>query len=299
VSLVELAANVKAGLMAHQFVNEQKQMKLNPPPSRGKTENTTIQKIKDSVQKNFSKEVEMNDKLSNSVNNIYEPIRKTSNTKLYCMLRNLKTGQLPADCELPETGELDTSVFKRIYDFYLSEYLDRRSFRTIQDYLYVGVDQIQVQGSSSGDDDKKPASSTGKSYEIYVRVDLVDADKLEKAPRAACGLYDQIITEEFKNLTDKRYTDGTILSKYRNLDFDTVIPNPIGDMADAVDGAATQIEKGTDMKGTDVKGNDAKGTDAKEPEETESEKVSGGKPRKNAKYTRRFRKNGKKCTLRV
>ena len=283
-SLVELAINVKAGLMAYQFVNDQKAMNLKPRQSDGKKENVVHRKLIEAVNLKFSKEVEINDKLSNSVNNIYEPLRKTSNTQLYCMLRNFKTGQLPADCDLPESGELDTSVFNRIYEFYLSEYLDRRSFRSIQDYLYVGVDQIQVQGSSSGDDDKKSAaSSTGKSYEIYVRVDLVDADTFEKAPRAACGLYDKIITEEFKNLTDNRYTDGTILSKYRNLDFDTVLPNSAVDIANAADTTATQIEMGL-----------------KEETQPPVEKTSGGnkKSRSRMKHTKRFRKNGKKRTLR-
>lgn len=284
-SLVELAINVKAGLMAYQFVNDQKAMNLKPRQSDGKKENVVHRKLVEAVNLKFSKEVEINDKLSNSVNNIYEPLRKTSNAQLYCMLQNFKTGQLPADCDLPESGELDTSVFNRIYEFYLSEYLDRRSFRSIQDYLYVGVDQIQVQGSSSGDDDKKSAaSSTGKSYEIYVRVDLVDADTFEKAPRAACGLYDKIITEEFKNLTDKRYTDGTILSKYRNLDFDTILPNSAVDIANAADTTATQIETGLKQEET----------------QPPVEKTSGGnkKSRSRMKHTKRFRKNGKKRTLR-
>ena len=272
VSLVELAINVKAGLMAYQFVNDQKPMNLKPPPSDGKTENTVNRKLNEAVQRNFKKEMEMNDKLSNSVNNIYEPVRKTSNTKLYCSLRNLKTGQFPADCEMGD--DLDTSPFKQIYEYYMAETLKRKSFEKIKPYLYTGLDQVQ-----SSNDNKK-SSSTGKPYEIYVRVDLVDADKFETLPRSACKLFDKIITEEYQYLTDKKYTDGTILSKFRNLDFDSVIPNPMSDVKNATISDTMSNEVQNHMREEETNGGNAK-------------------MRTHMKYTRRFRKNGKKRTLRA
>jgi hypothetical protein len=86
--------------------------------------------------------------------------------------------------------------------------------------LYTGVDQVR--STDTGENSK----SSGTTQEICVRLDLVEADKFENTSRAPCKLFDQTIANEYKFLTGKGYVDGSILSKYRDLDFDSIIPNP-------------------------------------------------------------------------
>lgn len=229
--LVELATQVKGSSMVLDFVDKNKSMNLNQTREKdadaSKTAKTTAVQVDpgvvDFIRKNFTSEYNMNNQLANSINNIYEPSRKTSNTKLYCLLRKIKTGydNLPG-CD----KNVDASVFKRIYDYYMSEYPKRGSFLDIEPYLYTGVDQIR---SNNYDEE---SSLSGASPEICVRLDLVEADKFEKVSSAPCKLFDSVLAEEYKHLTDKRYNDGSLLSTYRNLNlnFDSAVHDTINEV---------------------------------------------------------------------
>jgi hypothetical protein len=230
--LTKLALKIKATGIVHQFLTENKPMNLknnNDNASEKQKDNATKQDIVKYIEQNYPTEFNMDIQLSNSVNDIYEPKRRTSNKQLYCLLRNIKTGVKP-----PECGEINTAAIKQIYDYYMAEYPDRSGFNEIEPYLYTGVDQVFSTDSS---DSKKKKTVTSKSQEIYVRLELVDAEQMKKTNRAQCSLYDKIVSEQYKYLTDKRYTDGTVLSTYRNLDF---LSNPLIDSAMATAAAKTQ-----------------------------------------------------------
>ena len=248
--LVELAIQLKASSIVLDFVDKNKPMNLNQDNETSETESKTTKfttavktnpDVIEFIRKNYTTEYNKNNQLSNSISNIYEPVRKTSNPKLYCLLRKIKTGNTVAECKYTKDfDKLDSSVFKKIYDYYVADNTNRTSFLEIEPYLYTGVDQIQ----SNNSDEK--SNFAGASPEISVRIDLVEADKFEKVERAPCKLFDSVIAEEYKHLTDKRYNDGTILSTYRNLDFDSVIPNPMGDAATAAIEANPEETKDTD-----------------------------------------------------
>jgi hypothetical protein len=174
-----------------------------------------------------------------------------------------------AECKYDkDSDKLDSSIFKKIYDYYVAENTIRSSFLEIEPYLYTGVDQIR----SNNSDDK--SNFAGASPEITVRIDLVEADKFEKVERAPCKLFDSVIAEEYKYLSDKRYNDGTILSTYRNLDFDSVIPNPMGEAVKAA------VE-----------------ADPEKTKENDDPFANGGK-RKSVAGTRKTKKSCKTRTLR-
>jgi hypothetical protein len=226
--LVEKSVKLKGSLIVQDFVVNNTPMKLNDsPPSANdkKTEEeepASNREIAQFIELEYRNAYNLNNKLANSVNNIYEPARKTSNQKLYCLLRQIKTGILPEECNyLNDKERVDASVFKRVYDYYFSEYPDPSTFRQIEPFLYTGVDQVR--STDTGENSK----SSGTTQEICVRLDLVEADKFENASRAPCKLFDQTIANEYKFLTGKGYVDGSILSKYRDLDFDSIIPNPM------------------------------------------------------------------------
>jgi hypothetical protein len=109
----------------------------------------------------------------------------------------------------------DADLFNAIYEYYLSNYPDRRAFGSIKESLYTGVDQMRSS-------DQNTKSGIKQSFpEIYVRIDLVNADKMDKIPNAACNLVDNILSNGFKTLTDDFYIDGSKLSEYRALDPDS------------------------------------------------------------------------------
>ena len=226
--LKDISINVRATSMVFKFVNNNQPMdlKLTPNDSKEKREDDTIkQEIINDIRKKYPNEYNRNEELTNSVNEIYEPNRKTSNSRLYCLIKYIKTSKPSSGCV--DGNSDDAQIFKRIYEYFMAEYPDRNSLSTIEPFLYTGIDEV-----SSSASDEKQKMATNKAKEISVRMELVDADKMEKTNRAECGLYDKIVSEQYKYLTDKRYTDGTLLSTYRNLDF---LSNPLIDsVKDAV-----------------------------------------------------------------
>ena len=230
--LKDISIHINTTSIVYEFVNDNKPMELNPvtEDSKEKREDDAVkQEIINYIRKNYPNEYNWNAKLTNSVNEICEPKRKTSNSRLYCLLRYIKMSKPSPGCEDSD----DVKVFNRIYNYYMVKYPERNSLSIIEPFLYTGVDQV-----SSAESDENQKAAANKSQEIYVRLELVDADKMETANHAECGLYDKVVTEQYKYLTDKLYTDGTVLSTFRNLDF---FSNPLIDVvAKQMDQANTQ-----------------------------------------------------------
>jgi hypothetical protein len=96
----------------------------------------------------------------------------------------------------------------------------------IEDCIYTGVDEVKPSSLENTKESNEPKIKRNVQ-EVYVRLDLVNADSLEKVNRSSCKLLDKDLEQEFTYLIDPRNKESRILSRFRNLDFESVIPNAI------------------------------------------------------------------------
>jgi hypothetical protein len=89
----------------------------------------------------------------------------------------------------------------------------------VDEYLYTGVDEVK----SAGKENEKENEIRRNVQEIYVRMDLVDADTFEKVNRASCKLLDKEMEQEFKYLADPRNKNNSSLSRFRDTN---ILPRP-------------------------------------------------------------------------
>jgi hypothetical protein len=213
----------------------------------------------------FGTEAEINNQLSTNVNNVFEPARKTSNRELYNVLKLFKIGDSAMRKEY-KSSEINKyrGVLTKVHDQYISN--RHKKEEEIDEYLYTGIDEVKSV-SSSGEQKNDRTEIPRNVYEIYVRMDLVDADMREKSSNSGCKLLDKELEQEYMYLADPRNINNSMLSRFRNLDFESVAPNPI----------VTSVESSKDK---DVK-------DATNP--LPKVKVTGGKEHK--KTSRRIRSN--------
>ena len=198
------------------------------------------------------------------MNDVFEPIRKTSNIELYKVLKLFKFGDLVVKRE-HKLSNSEIEEYRDVLDNIHSQYISlqsNRSTRNFDEYLYTGVDEVKSIASTTSAESKQEPEIRRNVQEIYVRMDLVDADKFEKTKRASCKLLDKELEQEFLYLVDPRNKNNTSLSRFRNLDFDSIFQTPMN------------VE-------TAVKYNNAK------PNEEKEMKKTGGLLRK--KMTRRIR----------
>lgn len=175
------------------------------------------------IEEYFPTETSINNNLVNSVNLVYEPNRKTSNKNLYDELKQFKFGKSS------ESLEEQSNIFDTIFNKYISMKhitFDADTNRKIEDCIYTGVDEVNP---SSSENTKESNESKIKRnvQEVYVRLDLVNADSFEKVNRSSCKLFDKDLEQELTYLIDPRNKESRILSRFRNLDFESVITNPI------------------------------------------------------------------------
>jgi hypothetical protein len=176
-------------------------------------------RINNYVKQFFPTETEVNNSLITSVDNIYEPRRKTSNTDLYQDIITFKRGS-------NQRGE---SVFTKIYNKYISakKYtFSNEDNEKINRVVYTGIDEVN--NTRNEQDKSNPGEGNAKSVqEIYVRLDLVNSETFEKTSRASCKLLDKELEQDFMYLADPLNKENKVLSRFRNLDFESVIPNMI------------------------------------------------------------------------
>lgn len=252
--LLKLAVQVNAGAIVFKFAKEGVPMILTDKQLDGTEERPIIKRRNKFIRENFGTEANINNELSNSVKNVFEPARKTSNSQLYELLRRIKS-DIPLNPYLSEAElaqiEKERRAFQQIYDNFIATYPSRVKLSDIEPYLYTGVDEAKL-GSSKEDNESEIKRNV---QEIYVRLDLVDSDKMKDTPKAPCKYYDKILENEYLYLTDKRYKDLSRLSKYRDFTFDT--PNPLSELAkvaaeeakSAAEEAASKKESPTEKKG--------------------------------------------------
>lgn len=156
-------------------------------------------KIQNFIKTTFASEATYNDDLIKSVNDVFMPARKTSNPKLYELIRRVKTGKWP---ETPDADK-EKTVFKKIYEQYLSIYENNVSdMDFVNQYVYSGVDFVNEKSESF--------------YEITVLMNLVSSEHAD----ADCGFYDKMLEQEYLNQIDPQNPKQTKKLKYRNLEPD-------------------------------------------------------------------------------
>lgn len=270
--LLRFSVQVNAGSVVYKFATEGVPMILTDKQLDGKEERPIIKRRNKFIRDNFGTEASINNELSNSVKNVFEPVRKTSNAELYKLLKQIKsdipTNPYATDAELAKI-EKERHVFQQIYDRYISTYSSNVQYSDIEPYLYTGVEDAKAEPGKVKDKDTEIQRSV---QEIYVRLDLVDADKMKNTPKAPCKYYDKMLENEYLYLTDKRSKDLSRLNKYRGFVFD--VPNPLSELAIvAAQDAKNKIEEAAS--------NEAAKTDAKKEADAKkdaaNEKKTGGK----------------------
>lgn len=229
--LLRLAVQVSAASIVYKFASQYVPMILTDKQLDGTDERPIIKRRNKFIRDNFGTEAGINNDLTNSVTNVFEPIRKTSNTELYKLLKRIKVYTPPDPYETDEQRqkrEKESEVFRHIYEKYISTYKVDVDETDIDDYLYTGVEEVKTTGTESQDKNEK-SDVPRNAQEIYVRLDLIDADKMRNTPKAPCKYYDKMLENEYLYLTDKRNKGVSRLSKYRDFTFD--MPNPLSELA--------------------------------------------------------------------
>jgi hypothetical protein len=210
--LLKLAIEIKGTKIVLNFAQKNIPMNLSDKNPDGSDILPLNKRINKFITEYFRDISTINDELVKSLNYIYEPKRKTSNVDLYKVLRLFKLGDVIMQTEYKATSsELDEykKVFQTIYDKYISIIGSNSSSNAIDisKYMYTGVDEVNEE------------SSQRNVQQIYVYIDLVEADAYEKTPNAACKLLDKELEQEFKYLSDPRNKNNYMLKRFRDYEF--------------------------------------------------------------------------------
>ena len=225
--LLKSAIEIKAASIVFNFAKNNIPMNLTGKKLDGTDVSPVNQRIIKYIGDFFGTEATINNQLSTNVSNVYEPLRKTSNKELYKVLKLFKLGDAIMKKEHNMTNS-EIKEYREVLDKVNDQYILNRSQTTdeLDKYLYTGVDEVKST-SGSGEEKKTENEIRRNVQEIYVRMDLVDADKFEKSSKASCKLLDKELEQEFMYLMDPRNKNNSSLSRFRNLDFESVKPNPM------------------------------------------------------------------------
>jgi len=220
--LLKSAIEIKAASIVLKFAKNNIPMNLTGKKLDGTDVSPVNQRINKYIGEFFGTEASINNQLSTNVNNVYEPVRKTSNKELYKVLKLFKLGDVIMKKEHKmSTSEIDEyrEVLEKIHDQYISN--RRKKTNDLDEYLYTGVDEVKST-SGSGEDKKTENEIRRNVHEIYVRLDLIDADMYEKSDKAACKLLDKELEQEYMYLVDPHNKNNSLLSRFRNMNFAAV-----------------------------------------------------------------------------
>ena len=104
--LLKMAIQIRATETVLNFSKNNVQMNLTGKNSDGTDVLPMNQRINQYIMYYFGTEASINNKLSTNVNNVYEPVRKTSNLELYKILRLVKFGDVLTKREYKWTTEM-------------------------------------------------------------------------------------------------------------------------------------------------------------------------------------------------
>jgi len=223
--LLKSAIETKAASIVLNFAKYNIPMSLTGKKLDGTDVSPVNQSIIRYIRDFFGTEAEINNQLSTNVNNVFEPVRKTSNRELYNVLKLFKFGDAVMRKE-HKSSEINKyrEVLTKVHDQYISNRHKKED--EMDEYLYTGVDEVKST-SGSGEEKTNEHEIRRNVQEIYVRMDLVDADMREKSSKPGCKLLDKELEQEYLYLADPRNINNSMLSRFRNLDFESILPNPL------------------------------------------------------------------------
>jgi hypothetical protein len=231
--LLKMAIEIKAARIVLNFAKNNIPMNLTGKKPDGSDVSQVTQRINKHILDFFSTEASINNKLSSNVNNVFEPIRKTSNKDLYMVLKLFKMGDAVIKREYGMNDD-DINKYRNILENVYDRYVQNKKINTdiIKSYLYTGVDEAK----SIVSEEKSDTEVRRNVYEVYVGMDLVDADSYDKTKRAPCKLVDKEMEQELLYLVDPRNKTYNVLNKFRDFVFDN-------DAAKVVDAAKTAVKE--------------------------------------------------------
>lgn len=226
------AIEIKASYIVLKFAKENSPINLTGKNPNGTEVSPVMLRINKFVRDFYSTEANINNRLLTNVNNVFEPVRKSSNRELYRALQLFKYGTYVMKMEYKmddkERAKLQ-NVLSDIHNEYISISYEKRGStgsKELDEYLYTGIDEVKSGPGEPNKDEKSTQEISRTVQEIYVRMDLVDADSFEKISRAPCKLFDKELEQEFKYLADPRNEKNMTLSRFRDFD---ISPKPLSD----------------------------------------------------------------------
>ena len=261
--LLKMAIEIQAVSTVLKFAKNRIPMNLTGKKPDGTEVSQTYQRVNQHIKEFFGTEAAINNKLYDNVKNVYEPVRKSSNKNLYNVLRFFKLGESTMKREYTTLTDKDfveyRDIMNTIYDQYIlsiSEITDKPN-----KYLYTGVDEVKSTANTNANTNTNANEKNEvrrNVYEIYVRMDLVNADSLEKVNRSSCKLLDKELEQEYMYLVDPLNKNNMSLSRYRNFDFESMAPNPL--IAAVESTKPDEVKNATNPPQNAVKNTDGKKT---------------------------------------
>jgi hypothetical protein len=250
--LLKVAIEIKASSIVLKFAKNNIPMNLTGKKPDGTDVSPINQRINKYIADFFGTEASINNKLSTNVNNVYEPVRKTSNKELYKVLKLFKLGDAIMIRE-HKLSNNEITEYREVFDKVNEQYISMRNKTTdnVDEYLYTGVDEVKSTASTNGD--KNNESDIRRNVqEIYVRLDLVDSKSFKTASKASCKLLDKELEQEFMYLVDPRNKNNSSLNRFRNLDFESMVQNPLVSASEV--SVENKLPENTEKKTEEKKG---------------------------------------------
>ena len=145
------------------------------------------------LKENYTQYIELSNEISDTMKDIYPPVRESSNFELQGMLKSMKEQQAnpttsPGIKGL-ENNKAEIDFFKDIYAKYITG-TKRYPFNI--NYMYTGVNTI----STSTDTSNPKTDNKTIMKEIHLVVDVIDKKKYLNS-KENCTLKDDVLTNEF------------------------------------------------------------------------------------------------------
>ena len=214
--LLKMAIEIKAAKIVLNFAKNNIPMNLTGKKPDGSNVSQVNQRINQHIRDYFGTEASINNQLSSNVNDVFEPVRKTSNRELYKVLKLFKIGDAIIKREY-KLSDSDIDEYRKVLENAYDKFVQNKKVdvENIEPYLYTGVDEVK--STDKGNQNKDIRRSV---YEIYVGLDLVNADFYEKSNRASCKLNDKKMEQELLYLMDPRNKTYKVLTKFRDFKVD-------------------------------------------------------------------------------
>jgi hypothetical protein len=194
------AIAVLASLKAKAFAERKILMRLSDVQLDGSPEKKTNIDINSFIKKNFADSVDANDKLLQSIANVYWPRRRSTNAALYDLIDTIRLSKWTKENEWQQT------MFSKVYDRFFSSNVSTEKmipvaedpeFKDFMPLMFAGVDTINP-SSKEGNANQPNTQSFGETLEIEIKIDLLRQGFENKK----CAYDDAMVSRDYQQLVD-------------------------------------------------------------------------------------------------